>query len=112
MFCSFEFAFAMSMLCYFIGFFFGRLTKKYAKKQNNDSDGFQFYQGEININDTFLVNVKTGKYDFRGNLLHELGREEVGRMLAYGELVHEDKWLEMKKKNECRTYEDIVKRDG
>ena len=42
--CSFTFTFAIGLACYFIGFFFGRLTKKYAKKQNNDSDRFQLYQ--------------------------------------------------------------------
>ena len=34
--CSFGFAFVMGLTCYFIGFFFGRITKKFAKKKDEE----------------------------------------------------------------------------
>lgn len=33
MICFYKFTFFMGILCYFIGFFFGRVTKKYSKKK-------------------------------------------------------------------------------
>ena len=114
---TFEFAFAMGLACFFIGFFFGHVTKKYAKKKNDSVDVAEISsippdETFIPPDETFLVDVKTGKYSFRGDLIKKYGRKGVFHMLAYGELVHEDKWLEMKKKNECKTYEDVVKREG
>ena len=108
--CSFAFAFGMGLVCYFIGFFFGRVARKFSRNKNETGDGAEFFS--IPADETFLVDVKTGEYSFRGDLVKKHGRNEVFRMLAYGELVHEKKWLEMKKKNECKTYDDVVKREG
>ncbi len=108
--CSFTFTFAMGIACFFIGFFFGHMTKKYAKNKNDSFDVAEI--SSTPPDETFLVDVKTGKYSFRGDLIKKYGRKGVFHMLAYGELVHEDEWLKMKKKNECKTYEDVVKREG
>ena len=107
---EFVFIMALGLICYFIGFFFGRVAMKLSKDKNETCDSAEIFS--IPPDETFLVDVKTGEYSFRGDLIKKHGRKGVFHMLAYGELVHEDKWLEMKKKNECKTFEDVVKREG
>lgn len=108
--CSCVFTLAMCLVSYLIGFFFGRVTRKSSKKKDYASDEMDVFY--TNSNERFLVEVKTGEYSFQQDLINKYGKKEVFRMLAYGELVHEEKWLEMKKKNECKTFEDVVKREG
>ena len=41
------------------------------------------------INDPFYVEVKTGKYYFRSDLIKEYGRKELSHLLAQGIFVNE-----------------------
>ncbi len=39
--------------------------------------------------DPFYVNVRTGEYEFRSDLIRKYGKDEFARMVAYGEYVNE-----------------------
>lgn len=39
--------------------------------------------------DPFYVNVRTGEYEFRSDLIRKFGKDELARMVAYGEYVNE-----------------------
>lgn len=39
--CSFAFAFGMGLVCYFIGFFFGRMSIKFSRAKNEEHESYE-----------------------------------------------------------------------
>lgn len=83
---------------FYIGFFVGwaigilsALMLIYLVRRETESvaDGERVCTNGKNVNDPFYVEVRTGKYEFRSDLIRKYGREEFSRMVSYGEYVHE-----------------------
>lgn len=39
--CSFAFAFGMGLVCYFIGFFFGIMSRKFSRAKNEEPECYE-----------------------------------------------------------------------
>lgn len=83
---------------FYIGFFVGwvigilsalMLIYLVRREMESVADGERVCTNGKNVNDPFYVEVKTGKYEFRSDLIRKYGREEFSRMVAYGEYVNE-----------------------
>ena len=97
---------------FYIGFFVGwvigilsALLFLYIIRRETESvaDGERVCTNGKNVNDPFYVEVRTGKYEFRSDLIRKYGKDEFARMVAYGEYVNENRYT--KQPNDERAKE-------
>lgn len=87
----------MFYIGFFVGYVIGILSALlflYIIRRETESvaDGERVCTNGKNVNDPFYVEVRTGKYEFRSDLIQKYGKDEFARMVAYGEYVNENRY--------------------
>ena len=88
----------VSFLAFFAGLIVG-IAQGHRKWGNKHSDAKEKPDEKIDPCDPFYVNVRTGEYEFRSDLIRKFGKDELARMVAYGEYVNELRYNKQPPKN-------------